>query len=540
MAFRASTVAWLSHRHRNRKDSARIDWRELVDQILSDCHKKQRWFVEDDSIRVCALVARGGGKTTAMRARFVIRMLKTNRARCCFVATSRLQAEEFMWAPLKELCESLGIAATFNESKLKCTFLHNGSTLRLVGADDKKSVDKLRGQPFHEVGIDESASYSDSLFDNMLNRIIIPRLGDFNGTLCCFGTPGKTLRGEFYEMTRSNGDDSRLYESRELEEFAGWEKWSRHHWTMEDGAAEKQVMRNLWSAANRNKRAKGWSDDNPVWRREYLGEWAADDTENIYKYSIYDEDGNLFNRWEPEIDRNGFAILPEEFSDWRYSYGQDMGHSDPYALQVLAWSPSDTSKKLYHIYEFSAKKMYARKIACLLVGEDPEDGSKWPNLENPEGCIGVTGWPDSIVADTAGMGGGVLDELKEVYGVRTIPADKKNKHDNIELTNGDLVDGRLVVIGGSELEKQLLDLQWVINEYGQLREDKAARNDCTDALIYARREASHLMNSERVEDSRHFQQGTDLEAVPDADSADSGSFDDTYSMDDSNYSDHQW
>lgn len=537
--MKARTVAWLSHKHRNRKDSARIEWRPLVDTILSECHEKQRGFVEDDAKRICAIVARGGGKTTGGRARFVIRMLKTRRARCCFIATSRQQAEEFMWAPLKDLLQALAIPAIFNETKLKCTFLHNGSTLRLVGADDKKSVDKLRGQPFHEVGVDESASYSKSLFSTMLDRVIIPRLGDFDGTLWCIGTPGHILDGGFYDMTRVGGDLSRAYSDRHKKEFEGWFKWSRHHWTMEDGAKEKLVMANLWKNALIEKELKGWEDDNPIWRREYLGFWAADDTENVYRYSAHDENGDLWNQWDPPRDRYGWAIMPDEFDDWRYSYGQDMGASDPYALEIVAWSPSDHSHTLYHVFEFTQTKMYARKIAELILGEDPKDGTQWPDFENLDGCIGHKGWPDAISADMAGLGGNMLDELAEVYGLRIKPAKKQDKHDNIELTNGDLVDGRAKILKGSELEAQLLQLQWAPDEYGRLREHKGMRNDATDAYIYARRDAAHLISGE----TEHVKENHDPHAPPSDDSSDnsdSSDIENAQFLDSSNYSESEW
>ena len=78
-------------------------------------------------------------------------------------------------------------------------------------------------------------------------------------------------------------------------------------------------------------------------------------------------------------------------------------------------------------------------------------------------------------------------------------AEKKNKHDAIELFNGDLIDGRIKILKGSVLEQQLMNLQWAVDERtGLLREDKGARNDMSDAAIYARRRAAHKFAAEVV------------------------------------------
>lgn len=464
------------------------DWEEKERILLSSCHPKQLGFVTDPGRRVAALVARGGGKTTGGRARFVRKMGTTPKARCLYIATTRDQAEELMWGPLKDLCEALDIDAKFNETKLRCEFVKTGATLRLVGADNKREIEKLRGIPFYEVGIDESASYPTQLLDHLLFRVIGPRLGDHNGVLWLIGTPGHILKGPFYDATRPGSEISRPYADRGKPEFADWNRWSFHRWTLEDGAKSVPAMRNLWREALLEKEANNWSDTHPVWLREYKGQWAADDTEHIFKYRPHTEEGEPLNQWDPPRDRRGFAELPSDFADWRFVFGMDMGHSDPFALQVFAWSPSDPGKTLYHVWEFNQRGMYARTIAQMLIGEALDH-------DRLGGAMESTGWPDAMVADMAGLGGAQLDELKNVYGIGIKAAEKKNKHDAIELFNGDLLDGRIKILKGSVLEEQLMSLQWDEDDYGRLREHKGMRNDCTDAAIYARREAQHLLSA---------------------------------------------
>ncbi len=49
---------------------------------------------------------------------------------------------------------------------------------------------------------------------------------------------------------------------------------------------------------------------------------------------------------------------------------------------------------------------------------------------------------------------------------------------------------------GSKLESQLLHLQWAVDDYGKLKENKAQANHSSDAAIYARRHAMHLFGNE--------------------------------------------
>jgi len=465
-----------------------------IEQIVESLHPKQRAFALDPALRIMALVGRGGGKTTGGRARYLLKGLTVRRARMLYIATTRPQAEEFMWTPLKDLDEKLGLGCHFSETKLRMTFPQTGATLRLVGADDRREIEKLRGQPFHEVQVDEGASHKPQILSYLIRRIIGPRLGDFGGSLVIYGTPSHVLGGIFYEGTRNGSETARWYDDRHKPEFKDWIGWSSHRWTIQDGAKTIAAMARLWAAALVEKAREGWTDDNPIWRREYLGIWAHDDTESIYRYRAHTDEGEQWNQWDPERDKEtGFVKLEGEHN---FVYGLDMGHSDPFSLQILA-NP-EASRELLHVFEFCKPGMYAKPIAELLVGKVWVKNILAGKDPGPAGgLIGLTGWPYGMVADVAGLGGAILDELSEVYGIPIEPAEKKHKFDSIELSNGDFIDGRISILKDSTLEDQLLNLQWERDDYGGLKERRGDRNDATDAFVYARRKAMHLIAGEQ-------------------------------------------
>lgn len=475
----------LADTQRSLADDHTERWSEYSRLVISECHPKQRDFVRDPHRRVAALCGRGAGKTTAGRARLVLRLLGTPKARCLYIATTRDQAERLMWAPLKELFEKLGFVAgvdvTYNETKLRVTLKRNGATLWLFGADDKREIDKLRGQAFHEVGIDEAASYPVELLRQLINRIIGPRLGDYGGCIWLIGTPGHVLDGLFYDATRLSSEWHRAYSERDNADYADWKGWSSHAWTLQDGAETIAAMARLWAEALVEKKAQQWSDEAPVWQREYLGRWSADDTENVFKYRPHTSTGEPFNQWDPErIGKLKIGKLPDGFREWSYVIGIDLGHSDPFACNVFAFAPSDPKRQIFHIYSFERTKMYAQSIAHLLIGEELDH-------VKPDGILGEIGWPDAMVADLAGNGEAIIEELSNVYGIRIAAAEKRHKFSAIEVVNGDLIDGRLRILKGSLLEKQLLSLQWKADDFGQLKENKAQANHSTDCLVYARR-----------------------------------------------------
>ena len=453
-----------------------------AEALLGMCHLRQRDYVLDHGRLVAALVARRSGKTTGERIAELRTMLLVPKAQVVFVAVTRTQAEDLMWAPLKDLAEQLELQARFNETKLRMTLRKNGSELQLVGADDKHEIEKLRGRKFHRAGIDEAGTHKPELLKNLVERILWPALGDYRGQLAAVGTPTHVLSGLFYEATRPGSTIGRPYQDRNNPEHASFAGWSVHKWHREDNV----FIPHLWEEALIAKAANGWSDQNPIWRREYLGQWVADDTGFVYKFRRHHpETGEPWNIWTPGPKTKGNPFGLPEGHTWRYVYGLDFGSGggkvfdgegarkgDPFALEVLAFS--DTEPSLYQVYEHVAtERLSVTAIAELL-----------------KSLIATTGYPDGMAADIAGSGELVLSELRTVHGLNIEAADKGYKYKNgaIEVINADLIDGRLKLLDGKQLEQQMTHLQW--DETG-IKENRNQRNDACDALIYARKKAGH-------------------------------------------------
>jgi hypothetical protein len=296
------------------------------------------------------------------------------------------------------------------------------------------------------------------------------------------GTPGKRLDGLFYDATRPGSPEHRAYADRDLPENAGWKKWSSHSWNITDGCAAGIVaMIELYRNQLEEKARNGWSDSNPSWLREYMGQWASDDSQQVYAYRAHAADGREWNQWTPELSSTGFAILPPHLKDIGFGIGIDVGFRDAFALEVVAFSYTDPGRVLYQVYEVYRTRLYAQAIAKLLIGEEL-------NHDRYGGIVGAIGWPDALVGDFAGSGGALLLELSTVYGITIEAADKpyRYKDNAIELMNSDLHDGRFKAMKGSALATEMVNLQWIVGPDGKRLENKGQANHACDASLYIR------------------------------------------------------
>lgn len=499
-------------------------WQDLITRLIDDCHPEQRDFVLDPSRHITVLCNRGAGKTIGGMVRFIRRMLTTPQANCFYLAKFREHAERLMWLPLKGCLAKLGFIedrdVVYNETKLRCTIVKNGATLQLFGADKPGYIEALRGQSYHEVGIDEASIHPDRILMILRHEIIGPRL---LGAFWLAGTPGRTLKGIFYEASRRGSKIARLWKERD--QFPDWKGWSLHKWSLKsaiEATKDRPIKALLEIFAAQLDEMAGMSEDNPIRRRELDGEWAADDTINVYRYRIHITgedavargvpDGSLWNQWDPpRIAPYGLAEMPSTFSDWAHVIAIDLGFSDPTAINVFAFSPSDPTRTIYHRLCFEQKGLHAQPIAHKLIGEDL-------NHEDPGGIIGaIGGWPNGMVADSAHqMGAMILAELAKVYGVAIEAAVKgfKYKIGAIEVVNGDLVDGRIKILKGSRLEDQLVDLQWAESRNGDPMERKDQPNDSCDTLVYARAVISRLITAGSVAPEDHVPKPGDRDYTP--------------------------
>lgn len=448
-------------------------------------NKRQHALIVDPSPHSAAICPRRAGKSYAGAATALITGEAKPDSISIIISLNLKQLRRLYWsgAPsgLFNLDRQYGLNLTWNNSSLRWDH-ENGSIGYLLGADDDDQLEVLRGMEADLYLVDECKSFVPARLEKLITEIIGPQRATRQGRIILIGTPGNNLAGPFYDATAVAARDE---QGRRLSVDFGTKDphgrgttgkgrlWSRHHWTLEDNSAK----RHQWDEALITKADKGWSDDEPIWRREYLGEWTAGGDGTVYLYGT--EKGKGTVTWHPSPDKDNPTGLPPELGPWRLIAGLDIGFEDRTALVVAGYSA--VAGELRHVFDFSQAHMVVDDVADMLR-----------RAQETYGTI------EKIYADTGNLGKMVIKSL-ERSGFPIEAAEKREKYDFIELLNSAFTRGEVKIIPGTVLEDQLLTDAWDLEKgtreelarLGRLREDDAIPNDSVDAFLYLYRGSLH-------------------------------------------------
>jgi hypothetical protein len=278
--------------------------------------------------------------------------------------------------------------------------------------------------------------------ENLVEDILEPACLDLNGSIWMFGTPSAAAAGYFYDMDQLDRSP-----------------WQKHFWTLLEnphlpGAKE-------WLA--RKKEEAGWDENDATFKREYEGQWVRDENSLVY----------AFNK-----KRNCAEELPDV--EWNYALGIDLGFIDSTAFVVICWS-----EEVAETYVVETQKY---------TGFTSEDIAKKVQYLDSEYQF------TRIVADTGGLGKMVVEEMSKRYSLDILPAQKRQKHDHIELLNSDLKKGKLLIADvpeNADLIDELELLEWDMTEMakGRYIEKADCENHAADAMLYVWRESLAFLHS---------------------------------------------
>jgi hypothetical protein len=471
-----------------------------ADAIRAGLFPKQRAVIEDTSDRKAVICPRRSGKSWMSMSYAFDTAARNANARVVICLLTLKQAKGVYWAAMRDFAARYGLDAKPNLHELTYT-LKNGSSIMLLGCESVQEIEKLRGQSFDLVIVDECKSFNPRILKELLDDVVAPTLHDRSGTLMMIGTPGDTLSGPFYwatadyyevELTTEDGSKFKRPYSRT---FAAPEQywldspeddlyWSKHFWTKQDNV----YLPKLWAQALRDKKRNGWGDDHPTWLRESLAKWVPCTSSYVYRYGecLESTNGASAVQWTP--NGPGPHGLPEGH-DWRFIMGMDLGFEDDFAIVVAAYSMTDGS--LYHVYDWKKNHQDFFQVAKEI-----------------ETVVARFGPFDAMVADTGGSGGKtIIETLNKHYGHVIQAAEKREKYDFIEIMNGEFAAARVKIIAGSSLHLELCTLQWLLEEgddksllarTGKLKENPAQPNHLCDAWLYTWRYSHHFWAAERA------------------------------------------
>lgn len=462
--------------------------------MLDGLAPKQRALVLDPSPHVAGLCPRRAGKSYAGAAAALITGEAKPGSISIVISLNLKQLRRLYWtggpSGLQTLDRKFGLNLKYNNQMLSWTH-ENGSIGYLMGADDEEQLEMLRGLEADLYLIDECKSFAPARLETLIDEIITPQRASRKGRIIMIGTPGYILAGPFWKATCPTALDR---EGRKYHVDAGQKDphgrpriWSRHHWTLKDNVAKAHQ----WDEALITKEAKGWSDEHPMWLREYLGYWTASVDGLVYRFSAEKGGGRV--TWQPAYTDENPTGLPNAGAPWRLIGGLDIGFEAPTAFVICAYS--STLGELRHVWDYSRAHMLVDDLADLIH----EAQARFGTIEK-------------IFADCGNLGKMVVQSLIREHGFPIERAEKREKFDYIELVNSGFSRGEIQIVEGTTLEHQLCINAWKIDgdgggeeserarlaRLGKLKEDDAIPNDSTDAFLYLYRGSLHHFKGGKV------------------------------------------
>ncbi len=428
-AYVSRAIAAERARRRNPLTPIQLDLKAL-------CFPEQIAFIEDPADQAVALCGRRAGKSSAARLLLVKTALDRPGTISALVAPTRVMGKKLHWLRLLALLRHLCIGFTSNATEARI-YLSNGSEIRLEGAKDANEIERLRGEAFAMVIIEEAGVIRDDVLRVLVEDVLQWSLVDLQGKLRLIGTPPLVPVGWFVE--RFQGVDSKG------NEVPGW---SRHRWTLYQNT--KLPNKAVASYLEKLRKERGLSESSATWRREVLGELVYD--RDALVLSAFDLIGSVYT---PDLLPKGTPTVV---------LGVDIGWNDPDAIIALGWF--EGSPDLWVLEEFEQDHQTEEVLGVRV--KDFIDRYH----------------PMAVVGDTGGGGKKTVQGLSERIGYTIEPAHKPSVVEQFKRLNDELRARKLRVPAGGICARDAVRVRWTPGKSG-VEVSKEPHSDVWPALSYA-------------------------------------------------------
>lgn len=265
------------------KDRLDADYTEYL--ISRKCIPWQKEYFVDNAKRIAMQSGRRSGKTYGNALKAIKHCLEASDLigsvykprEAVIVGLTKEKVSEQYWELLKDTIKECHIpTAKINNADLLIKF-SNGASIKLAGNNSKAEREKLRGDEYSLIIIDEAQSQQGLRY--LMESIFEPIAYGRDSQIILSGT-GALIYGSYWSDI-TDGDAA--------------VKWRHYHNTMQDNptiANADEVLRQVLID-------KGWTEDDPEYVREYLGRNAYDATRTVIPDRKYYEDEELKNKiWE--------------------------------------------------------------------------------------------------------------------------------------------------------------------------------------------------------------------------------------------------
>jgi hypothetical protein len=386
----------------------------------------------------CLRCGRRGGKSFTWGGLLIDYGLKYSKSTPIFVCMSRQDGRDIIWPVLEYLSDVYGLNLIFNKSSGDVTIPQTQSVIKIRGAGSMLEINKIRGKKYPIAIVDEAQAFGPDL-EYLLDAALEPATADYHGPVCVSGTPNVAAAGPFFDIDQGKNSGA-------------WEHWT---WTFLDNP----TMPDPQGFIDGVKKRRGWTDEHPSYQREYMGKWVRDADATAFRVK----------------NHNIVPTFPEELAaDWQWMMGIDVGFHDPFAFVVIA-----SSQMLGQAFA----------VDCY---QEAEIGTMEALTHAERFCAQ---YPITEIAlDTGGAGRLVAEDWKKVSNLPIGAAVKTHKHSQVDLINGDLQAGKLLICEDN-CRRLIDDLQLLEWDTGAMEKTRFVyRKGFADHLADALQYGFHLSN----------------------------------------------
>ena len=359
------------------------------------------------------------------------------------------------------IAEAERVELTITKSSKSAGFIYfaNGSSVLFKGNKDRSEADKMQGDKYRLVIIDEAQSQVNMNY--LVDTIIRPMLADYpDSQLILTGTPPRR-KGTYFEAAFNNPE------------------WKTYSWDMFKNPyiSDPQLM--IQDICNE----KGLTIDSPLIQREFFGKMTYDTEAQVFKgYKVYK------------------GAVPNNFIPSHIYEGVDFGYADYNGIVVLAADVEH--RQAYVIYERKFNKATVTDIINS-VREGFENGKRLLLERNPNADLNNC----QIFTDTNEKS--ITYELSQTYNLPAYCAYKYDKALAIEQLAEECRTGRLLNIENGEIVNEFEQTLYKRDDLDNITSelDDGYHPDITMALLYASRQYFYDCGLEAGGESKNKQTG---------------------------------
>ena len=398
------------------------------------------------------ICGRRAGKTETLAAEIADCAISHDKGEILYYGQTAQRGYEIIWPRLIELLDTLHVSYKAKIAPSPTIEFASGVKFYIRGFASKDELGKARGDGYLLAIVDEVQEAKDSNLKYLLNEVLGPGLMQYKGTLILSGTPPR-VAGSYVEKQWL---DEKL-------------AISRYHWTI----TQNPMIEDSETALARIREEHNLSENDPIYRREYLGEIGVYDLDalvyRLEKPKNYYDDKMLWD-WVQSQPRTDIWVTG----------GLDFGYSDSDAFCLIVYSRSCSQK--FIVYEYKKNKELLSELATAIkTGLDfVHSMPQLVQLVNKDIKI----WGDS--ADPRSLTDLRTSYKLPVAAVRT----KSNKDMSIARLQDEVKAGNLKIREGSLFEdeaKQIIFMRDADDHITRNIDEAYYHGDMSDAMLYSLR-----------------------------------------------------